>query len=60
MVLSTEVKVDQHTFHQWLIMSRLITIGQGKLEMSVDHFKEIIEMEDARKKRINANKFISI
>lgn len=51
---SQEPKVtltDQHTFHHWLILSRLITVSQGAVVMTEDHFKEALELDGHRKTR---------
>jgi len=37
---------DQHVFHHWLILSRLITVSQGAVTMDPDHFKQALELDD--------------
>lgn len=46
-------KVDQHKFHHWLVISKLVTISLGQTQMTTDHFKQAIELENERVDRVN-------
>ena len=44
---STEsaVSTDQNTFHNWLVLARLITISEGAIEMKPGHFAKAVELD---------------
>jgi len=48
---SQALLTDQHMFHHWLILSRLITISQGAVTMEPSHFQQALELNNARKER---------
>ena len=46
-------KTDQHTFHQWLVLAKLVTISRGESVMTIDHFKHSLQLEQSRQLRQN-------
>ena len=51
-----QTRTDQHTFHHWLVLARLMAISQGHQTMQTDHFKRALVLEEARVERTNAIK----
>jgi hypothetical protein len=47
-----EVKTNADTFHQWLVLSRLIAISEGKLELSKEGFEKGRSIEAERLLRL--------
>lgn len=50
------MKTDQQTFHNWLVLARLITISEGATEMKPKHFEAAVELDQQRNERIPPKK----
>lgn len=51
-MLKTEKGTTAEDMHSLMVLARLLSLSHGSLKLTIDHWKEAVQMEKERKRRL--------